>query len=49
MLSKVDLPAPDGPMIPHNSPGRNRPLTSFRITFVAANRKKNIVNNDLKN
>lgn len=38
MLSKVDFPAPDGPMMAVSSPDFKRPLTDFRI-FLAAKRE----------
>lgn len=44
MLSSVDLPAPDGPIIAVNSPDLNLPLTDFKITFSSAKKKKQMDN-----
>ena len=33
MLSRVDFPAPEGPMIAVSCPGRNTPVTPSRIVF----------------
>lgn len=33
ILRRVDLPAPEGPIIAVSSPDRSRPLTDLRIVF----------------
>lgn len=40
MFSRVDLPAPEGPIMAVNSPDRMHPLTDFKIVFSPGKMKK---------
>jgi hypothetical protein len=42
MFSRLDLPAPEGPITAVNSPGLKCPETPLRMDFVSENEKKNI-------
>lgn len=43
ILSRLDFPAPDGPIMAHNSPDRILPLTFFKITL-SSEKEKNCIN-----
>lgn len=40
ILSNVDFPAPEGPIIAQSSPDLSLPLTFFRISLLAATKIK---------